>query len=403
MAAGNNSLMQSIKPFNGTGFSNWEFRVKLLLEQSNVLNVLNQEPPTDVQLLEAFRKSDVKARNIIVQCLADNMLEIIKTKETAQAMLKTLQDTYQKKGISTQVALQKKLRGLRYTEGRPLTVIFTEFEQTVFKLRGAGGHIENTEVISQLLSAMPDTYQAVTTATDIMFGQDESKVTLDFVKNKLILEESRKVKCSQDEGSNDAVFTGYKKPNKGYKPGNKSHNQFKNKEYKPSFPCKCHGCGQIGHKKYACPKDPRNKFDQRANMVEQHVRMHSDSDDPDGGIVFVSMNNSESLGQEACFQSGNEKCKFIIDSGATNHLLCEQMEPYLTGKHNISHLISVAKQGEKIEAYVEGNLFLKSENDSSITIKNAWVCKGLFHNLLSVRKLEEAVLFKNKKFERLNV
>jgi len=45
---------------------------------------------------------------------------------------------------------------------------------------------------------------------DIMFCQDESKVTLDFVKNKLILEESRKVKCSQDEGSNDAEFTGYK-------------------------------------------------------------------------------------------------------------------------------------------------------------------------------------------------
>lgn len=47
-------------------------------------------------------------------------------------------------------------------------------------------------------------------------------------------------------------------------------------------------------------------------------------------------------------------------------------------------------------------MFLKSENDSSITIKNAWICKGLFHNLLSVRKLEEAgfmVLFKNKKVE----
>jgi len=143
--------MQSIKPFNGTGFSHWEFRVKLILEQSNVFNVLNQEPPTDVQLLEAFRKADVKARNIIVQCLADNMLEMIKTKETAQAMMKTLQDTYQKKVISTQIALQKKLRGLR---------------QTVFELREPGGHIENTEAISQLLSAMPDTYQAVTTAID---------------------------------------------------------------------------------------------------------------------------------------------------------------------------------------------------------------------------------------------
>lgn len=79
----NNQQIYNVKPFDGSGFSNWEFRMKLILEQAKVLSVLIDVPPTGAEQQEqlaAFNTRDVKAKNLIVQGLDDNMLEMIKVK-----------------------------------------------------------------------------------------------------------------------------------------------------------------------------------------------------------------------------------------------------------------------------------------------------------------------------------
>lgn len=383
MAAISSNQILNVKPFDGIGFSNWEFRVKLILEQAGVLEVLDTVPPANADELAKFKKCDVKARNIIVQCLSDTLLEMIKSKSTAKEIMEALSSTYQKKGISTQVQLQKKLRSLKFTEGTPINVFFTEFEQTVYELKGAGGKMEPSEIVSQLLSSMPETYQAVTTAIDIMFCQDESKVTLDFVKNKLLMEESRQVKAQAESSSNEAAFSGYKK--KWNKKWNRKGNQTENR--KSEFPFKCHGCGVVGHKKYECPKN--QKKDGKANVAE--------NTESENAISFLTAaDNDSSL---ACIDQNFKEVKFIIDSGATNHLVNKTTGNFLKDKEVISHVISVAKRGETIEATTQGNLHLKLENGREISMKNVWMCDKLLHNLLSVRKLEEKgfqILFKNK-------
>lgn len=47
MAAAVSSQILNLKPFDDTGFSNWQFRVKLVLEQPNVLKVLEPDLPSD--------------------------------------------------------------------------------------------------------------------------------------------------------------------------------------------------------------------------------------------------------------------------------------------------------------------------------------------------------------------
>lgn len=56
----------NVKPFDGNGYSNWEYRVKLMLEQKEVVDVISTEPPTEEAKLKIFKKEDVKARNVIV-------------------------------------------------------------------------------------------------------------------------------------------------------------------------------------------------------------------------------------------------------------------------------------------------------------------------------------------------
>lgn len=92
--------------------------------------------------------------------------------------------------------------------------------------------------------------------------------------------------------------------------------------------------------------------------------------------------------------------KFVIDSGATNHLVKMDLECYFENSMTINHNINVAKEGECIKAEKKGNLKLQMEDGCNVTIKNALACRNLFRNLLSVRKLEEQgcqVLFKEKK------
>ncbi|KAG5881370.1 hypothetical protein JTB14_005197 [Gonioctena quinquepunctata] len=342
MAASTNNQLLNLKPFNGTGFSNWEFRVKLILEQADVLNVLEIDPPTNAAELENFRKSDLKARNIIVQCLSDNMLEMIKSKPTAKEILNALSSTYQKKGISNQVQLQKKLRSLKYTEGTSLNVYLTEFEQVVHELRNAGGKIDQSESVSQLLSSMPETFQAVTTAIDIMFCQDESKVTLDFVKNKLLMEESRQAKVQEESVSSDAAFLGYKKKwNQNWK-GKRTQKEKKT----TAFPFKCHRCGVVGHKKYECPRT--QKSGEKASIAEND----------ENAITFLTSCESSLVSTE----HNSKIIKFIIDSGATNHLVNRTTGNFLEETEFVLYKINVAKQGETLEATKQGNLRLKTGN-----------------------------------------
>lgn len=159
------SQILNIKPFDGNGFDNWEFRLKLLLDQHDVLIAVTNNMPSetdDNKALEDYKRKDIRARNIIVNNLSDNILEMIKDKTSAKEMLSTLESVFRKTGISSQVQYQRKLRNLKYDEKKSLNSFLIEFEKTVSELRNAGGRIDTRELITQLLSVMPPSYAAVT-------------------------------------------------------------------------------------------------------------------------------------------------------------------------------------------------------------------------------------------------
>ncbi|KAF2900472.1 hypothetical protein ILUMI_05724 [Ignelater luminosus] len=62
---------------------------------------------------------------------------------------------------------------------------------------------------------MPEGCQSITTAIDVIFSAEETKVTIDFVKGKLLLEEPKQLKSRQEqEVTNNAAFAGYKRQRK---------------------------------------------------------------------------------------------------------------------------------------------------------------------------------------------
>jgi hypothetical protein len=89
MQAQGGSFQQTIKPFDGSGYIYWKYRIKIALEQHSVLDALSTDPPKD-DTLANFKMVDVKARSIITQSLADNVLETVMDKPTAKEMFEVL-------------------------------------------------------------------------------------------------------------------------------------------------------------------------------------------------------------------------------------------------------------------------------------------------------------------------
>lgn len=362
-----------IKQFDGTGYSNWEFRMKLLLEHHGVLEMLSTIPPVEPTEHATFKKSDVKARNLIVNCLADNVLEVIKEKTTAKEIIDTLRGIYVQSGVASQVQLQRRLRNLKYSGKSALSEFLLDYEKTVSELRNCGGTIQETEVISQLLAAMPDCYQGVVTALDVIFSQDVKAVSLEFVKSKLLMEEARQSKFSDHSGSSEQGETAFAaRGNWQQRQGPKGNK----KNGRPNkFWYKCYNCGVRGHKKMDCPK-LRNQT-QNCNLTEQD----------DDEVCFITPLEL-SMNAETLMLSDDNHITFVIDSGATNHLVKSCVGQFLSNVRDVNLRVNVAKTGEAILGKRQGNLQLHLESGQKIKIEDVIECENLTHNLLSVRKLE---------------
>lgn len=116
-------LKYNIEPLTGENFHNWKFRMQIILAENGSLEYITIE--TNINSLDAnaratFSKNDNKAKSLIIQCVADSILECLRDKTTAYYMWKTLEEKFEKKGLPGQLYLKKKLLQMKLKEGESL-------------------------------------------------------------------------------------------------------------------------------------------------------------------------------------------------------------------------------------------------------------------------------------------
>lgn len=159
--------------------------------------------------------------------IADSHLECTKDKNSAFEIWKTLQNTFERKGVASQLLIRKTLLSMKFNLSKD--VHFHKFDSLIRDFRSTGATLE-TNVACHLLLTLPSEYDTVVTAIETVHADN---VTLSFVKNRLRDEELKKqsMKPSKGETQFSVVFAaGQGKSNKTVTNVNKNK-------------LACHNCG----------------------------------------------------------------------------------------------------------------------------------------------------------------
>ena len=80
----------NIDPLNGSNYGAQKFRVETVLFEQNVLGMIQiefkEEAYTDSKVREEARKKDNKCKSIIVQCIEDTQIDIVRNKEICEGV-----------------------------------------------------------------------------------------------------------------------------------------------------------------------------------------------------------------------------------------------------------------------------------------------------------------------------
>ncbi|KAG5867227.1 hypothetical protein JTB14_008186 [Gonioctena quinquepunctata] len=138
-----------------------------------------------------FTVKDSKAKSMIVQCITDKHLDLVKDSKSSKEMNKALQDAFERKSVFTKLTLKKKSLTLKLKRNEKLEDHFLIFDTLIRDLESADSKLEEEDKVCHLLLSLNEEFESVITAIETM---SSTTVSMDFVKSRL-LDEELKIKA----------------------------------------------------------------------------------------------------------------------------------------------------------------------------------------------------------------
>jgi len=340
-----------IPQFNGRGFGQWQFRVWTALDSLDLVNVLTGDPPQDEAEKAQFLKKDKKAKERLVAFIHNDCLGYIRDKQTAKAMWESLQAVFAKKSVVNQILVRKQLTKLRMKEGESIVAHLMAFDDLIRQLKMSGAKLEESDMIAQLFVSLPEKFDPLVTALQNL---ENEKLTINTVKERLILEETKLNDRQNEETDDKTAFSGKK--------------MWKSKYLRNKFQGKCFKCGKIGHKIKNCRQS-------EARSAQSHNK---------GGVCFMAGNGFEDSRDSKQFLS------FKLDSGSSDHLVNKEWCFSEIKDLHSPVKINIAKEDQCLVAKKSGRIQGNSNKGVDLIMKDVLFVPELRDNLLSVRKITKA-------------
>ncbi|UYV81023.1 hypothetical protein LAZ67_19002546 [Cordylochernes scorpioides] len=361
----------TLNKLDGYNYSLWSFKIEMLLQKEDLWEVVTENIPDEPKI--EWKKKDSKARAIINLSIADSQIVHVKNLLTAKATWDTLKNIYERKTLSGKIYLLRKLYSLKLEEDKDMQQHITTMMELVDKLRTIGETLKDSHITAILLCSLPKSYSNLITMLE---SRPDDELTLEFTKNKLLDEHTRRVESSKDESTESNALKSLH--------GASSQRREKEKKF-------CSFCHKPHHSKEECwhyqKRNNSNKEYKYENFrrgnVPKYTNQSSVTQEQSTNQRTTKGPNPKALN---CTQREASVHNWFVDSGATSHMAYD--ESFFTELNREQTQNVVVANGNKLQVKGIGQGEIKvitpqGKTDTLLLTKVLYIPE-LTDNLLSV-------------------
>lgn len=319
------AIKSLIPQFTGDNFSSWIFRLECLLEEKQCKEAIGDN------VTEVPKSKDAKARNLIVSSLPDKYLEYVRNASTARDMIVNLKKVFKRKSTLSALYIRKKLLTLKCKNDTVLSDHFNTFDTLIRQIEETGCVMGEQDKVCHLLLTIAEGYDTTIAALETA----NTELTVDYVKSKLLDAELKNNNNTATETQSHSFIT-------------------------------CYKCHKVGHKSYEC-RTQRGGAVQRGQRTRRWNRGRGSRRGGNFQYSMVEQSSTDDMTAISAFSTGdhfknsiNDDVQFIIDSGATDHLIMSKYIPFMTDIVTLNKEIKIyIANGEYLVSKSKGNCILQ--------------------------------------------
>ena len=344
-----------------SNFHVWKQKVELVLGDRGVTDhILDTSTPDDPLELAQWKKDDAKAKAVIGLTLSNDLLEHVRGLETAFEMWEAILNLFQRRTLLNSLTARRRFYSVKMNDGERALTFISRVRQLASDLKAMDVKVEDDDIAMTVLCGLPPKYEHLIVAIDA--AKEDSELTFDFVKSRLLQEEQRLGSRVKSEPKGDsALITDTKKV----------------------ATRKCDHCGKPNHTEANCwqkypdkrpkPKGLVSKVPEGGSSEGGHVCLMTKATRPEASVTNAS------------------KAEWVIDSGASGHMSPDKsvfadlsiVEPFDVTIGDTTTLKACGRGNVELNLCINGKL-------RTCTISDALFVPSLGYNLLSVSVMDKA-------------
>ena len=344
-----------------SNFHVWKQKVELVLGDREVTeHILDSAAPEDPSALAQWKKDDAKAKAVIGLTLSNDLLEHVRGIETAYEMWEAITNLFQRRTLLNSLSARRRFYSVKMNDGEKALAYISRVRQLAADLKAMDVKVEDGDIAMTVLCGLSSKYEHLIVAIDA--AKEDSELTLDFVKSRLLQEEQRIGSRVKSEPKGDsALITDPKRP----------------------VGKKCDHCGKPNHTEDNCWQ----KYPEKRPKPKGLVSRAPDDDSSEGGHVCLM---AKAKRPEASVKLAS-KAEWVIDSGASGHMSPDKsvfaelsiLEPFDVTIGDSTTLKACGRGRVELNLRINGKL-------RTCTLSNVLYVPSLGYNLLSVGVMDKA-------------
>lgn len=133
--------------------------IEVLLDQHNLKKFIENELTTMCtgklsNEQNKLNKEEKECKALLINHVSNDQLEHIKDQGSARGIIDTLKSVFERKTISRQLFIRKKLLTTKYHESEDMEHYLLQFDRLIRELKESGPNIDSTDIICHLLVSL---------------------------------------------------------------------------------------------------------------------------------------------------------------------------------------------------------------------------------------------------------